>query len=143
MAYKLFISFVRCKKDKIGYNKDIEKVTSQRRVTVALQYSKVLTMFSFSPIVDFDIFVELYVFGTIALVLLSLIAHLFSSLLNVINEIKTPVNNDFYEQVKKVFAPPKAPDFPSFTIRELRSYIRENELHSKVRTPKTEYKRSQ
>ena len=42
----------------MGYNKDIEKVTSQRPVTVALQYSKVLTMFSFFPIVDFDIFVE-------------------------------------------------------------------------------------
>ncbi len=66
----------------------------------------------------------------IALVLLSLIAHLFSSLLNVIDEVKNPVNNDFYEQVKELLAPSSAYDFQSFTIRE---FIRENQLHSDVR----------
>ncbi len=90
-------------------------------------------MFSFSPVVSFDIFVNLYIFGAIALVLLSLIAHLFSSLLNVIDEVKTPINKDFYEQITELLAPSKAPDFQSFTIRELRSYIRDNELHSNVR----------
>ncbi len=69
----------------------------------------------------------------IALVLLSLIAHLFSSLLNVIDEVKTPVNNDFSEQVKELLAPSCAPDFQSFTIRELREFIREKQLHSDVR----------
>lgn len=90
-------------------------------------------MFSFSPVVSFDIFVELYIFSAIALVLLSLIAHLFSSLLNIIDEVRTPVNSDFYEQVKELLAPSKAANFQSFTIRELRSYIRDNELHSEVR----------
>lgn len=90
-------------------------------------------MFTLSTIVSFDVFVKLYVFGAIALVLLSLIAHLFSSLLNVIDEVKTPVNGDFTEQVTELLAPSKAPDFQTFTIRELRSYIRDNELHSNVR----------
>ena len=90
-------------------------------------------MFSFSPVISFDIFVDLYIFGAIALVLLSLTAHLFSSLLNIIDEVKAPVNNDFYEQVTELLAPSSAPDFQSFTIRELREFIRENELHSDVR----------
>lgn len=69
-------------------------------------------MFSFFPIVSFDIFVNLYIFGAIALVLLSLIAHLFSSLLNVIDGVRqAPVNSDFYEQVKELLAPSSAPDF--------------------------------
>lgn len=90
-------------------------------------------MFSFSPLVSFDIFVNLYIFGALTLVLLSLAAHLFSSLLNIIDDVKNPVNSDFYEQVKELLTPSSAPDFQSFTIRELRSYIRENELHSDVR----------
>lgn len=89
-------------------------------------------MFSFSPVVSFDVFINLYVFGAIALVLLSLITHLFSSLMDVIDEVKSPAKNDFYQQVKELLAPSSATDFPSFTIRELRSHIRENELQSEV-----------
>lgn len=68
-------------------------------------------MFTCSPTVSFDIFVHLYVFGAIALVLLSLIAHLLSSLLDVVDEVRqAPLNGDFYEQVTQLLASSKAPN---------------------------------
>ena len=99
----------------------------------------------------FDLFASCYVYGCLTYIAVLFIVHLYCSLLadckakNQINEVIEP---DFYTQVKDLFNPltedfttdfapsPQPPQFQEMTIRELRSYIKDNQLHHAVRVAK-------
>lgn len=92
----------------------------------------------------FDFFATCYLYGSIGYVLIRFLFHLilcFSALVDDIQTYKT-AKPDFYQEVKELlnpgysseFIPPLQPSFETMTIRELRTFIRDNELQESVYT---------
>jgi hypothetical protein len=88
---------------------------------------------SFASIVDaFDIFTDCFVYSFIAYLAAITVIELILALLEIIDEhqlSKNSSDSDFYDQVKELLSPSESDDFTAMTIRELRDYIRENQLH--------------
>jgi hypothetical protein len=88
---------------------------------------------SFASIVDaFDIFTDCFVYGSIAYLAAITVIELVLALLEIIDEhqlSKNSSDSDFYDQVKELLSPSESNDFTAMTIRELRDYIREKQLH--------------
>lgn len=91
----------------------------------------------------YDLFTDCYVYGSITYVLSLFTIQLILSFLALVNEsqlTKQTIEPDFYEQVKELLNPPTEavleldvqPSLDCMTIRELRSYIKENHLQQQV-----------
>lgn len=84
----------------------------------------------------FDLFATCYVYGCISYICISFIIHLYCSLFAELSEHKQVIEPDFYEQVKELLNPSTEPvletDFQSMTLRQLRSHIKENQLHQQI-----------
>ena len=89
----------------------------------------------------FDFFATCYVYGSIAYVFLLFVTGLALNLLTSVEQERVG-KSDFYSEVKELlnppdnsdFEPPLQPDFATMTIRELRTFIRDNELQESVYT---------
>ena len=96
----------------------------------------------------FNLFATCYVYGCLALVLLLFIGQAYFDLFLLFQSTQTSkaIGSDFYSQVKELFdsteeeldrsmSKPQTFDegFETLTIRELRSYIKDNQLHQLVR----------
>jgi hypothetical protein len=90
---------------------------------------------SFASLVDaFDIFTDCFVYGSIAYLTVITLIKLVLALLEIIADAhlsKNSSDSDFYDQVKELLNPSESNDFTAMTIRELRDYIRENQLHDR------------
>ena len=98
----------------------------------------------FTSFVDaFDLFADCYVYGCVIYLLGLFIYHLSCSFLALVDEChhQTETKPDLYQQVKELLNPATEeileldvqPSFDNMTIRELRSYIKENHLQQQVR----------
>ena len=85
----------------------------------------------------FDLFANCYVYGCISYISILFIIHLYFSLFADTNEHNQAVEPDFYEQVKELLSPATEPvletDFTLMTLRQLRTHIKENQLHQQIR----------
>lgn len=91
----------------------------------------------------FDLFISCYIYGCLSYVLILFLLHLYYSLLIDCPTLDLSTESfeaDFYTQVKDLLHPapesiqePVLVSFESMTIRELRTYIKENKLHQQVR----------
>ena len=88
----------------------------------------------------FDLFIDCYVYGSIAYISLLFIINLILSFLSLVDEYQA-TDSEFYDQVKEllnpateeVFEPSQNPYFDTMTLRELRAHIKENDLQQHVR----------
>jgi hypothetical protein len=63
------------------------------------------------------------------------VIELVLALLNIVDEHQLSnksSDSDFYDQVKELLNPSECDDFTTMTIRELRNYIRKNQLHDRI-----------
>ena len=100
----------------------------------------------------FNLFATCYVYGCLALVFLLFIGQAYSGLSfdsSIDRSIGDSGNDDFYSQVKDLLNPTEelnlakecdrnplkasSKEFEALTIRELRTYIKDNQLHHLVR----------
>jgi hypothetical protein len=93
---------------------------------------------SFASFVDaFDIFADCYVYGSIAYLTLITVIKLICGLLDIIEEHQLSKKNsvpNFYDQIKELINPNESNDFTAMTIQELRNYVRENQLHDRIKS---------
>jgi hypothetical protein len=91
---------------------------------------------SFASLVDaFDIFTDCFVYCSIAYLIIITAIELVLALLSIVDEhqlSKKSSDSDFYDQVKELLNPSESDVFTTMTIRELRDYIRENQLHDRI-----------
>ena len=93
---------------------------------------------SLANLIDFSI--VCYMYGCLTCFLLLFLAQTHSTL-SVCHYSNSTTQPNFYTEVKEllnpteelVLEPSPTPYFASFTIRELRTYIKDNQLHYKVR----------
>ena len=91
----------------------------------------------------FDFLASCYVYGCLTYILLLFSVELYNSLLvdcKALDRSIESVDTDFYSQVKDLLNPstesilePVIVNFELMTIRELRTYIKQNQLHKHVR----------
>ena len=91
----------------------------------------------------FNFFTSCYVYGCLTYITLLFLLHVHHSLFissNSSNRANESFEPDFYTQVKDLLNPasesilePVYVNFELMTIRELRTYIKENQLHQQVR----------
>ncbi|MEL6929711.1 MAG: hypothetical protein AAFO95_13865 [Cyanobacteria bacterium J06600_6] len=85
----------------------------------------------------FNLFANCYVYVCISYISVLFVIHLYYSLFTDNNEYNLAVEVDFYKQVKELLNPPTGPvletDFKSMTLRQLRTHIKENQLHQQIR----------
>jgi len=91
----------------------------------------------------FDVFATCFIYGSISYILLLLFAHLILCWLTLFEDSQE-LKSDFYEQVKELLNPatekimeldnlqPQSFSFELMTIRELRSYIKDNQLQQYI-----------
>lgn len=83
----------------------------------------------------FDIFADCFVYGSIAYLTIITVIELIFGLLCIIEEYQLSKKSsvpDFYDQVKELLNPSESTVFNAMTIRELRNYVRENQLHERI-----------
>jgi len=85
----------------------------------------------------FDLFASCYVYGCLSYISILFIIHLYYSLFSVDNKHNQAAESDFYEQVKELLNPATEEvletDFTLMTLRQLRTHIKENQLHEQIR----------
>ena len=91
----------------------------------------------------FDFFASCYVYGCLSYILILFLLQTYCSLSvdsQALNRSTRSLEPDFYTQVKDLLDPtsesiiePASVNFDSMTIRELRTYIKENKLHQQIR----------
>jgi len=90
-----------------------------------------------------DILINCYIYGTITCFSVLLLIHLSLCFLALIEESQA-TENDFYDQVKELLNPATeeveevfelalTPSLNQMNLRELRAYIRNNNLHQQIR----------
>ena len=85
----------------------------------------------------FDIVASCYIYGCISYISILFILHLYHSLFIDSNKHNQALKPDFHEQAKDLLNPSTVKvietDFTSMTIRQLRTYIKDNQIHNKIR----------
>ena len=84
----------------------------------------------------FDLFINCYVYGSLTYLTIRLLVHLALSLLALADQSQE-TEPDFYNQVKELLNPSTEQvlehDFTLMTIREIRTHIKEKQLHQHIR----------
>ena len=85
---------------------------------------------------SFNFFASCYIYGCLTYISVLLLIHIYCSLLadyKAENQSVQTIESDFYTQVKDLFSTTEKSSFESMTLLELRTHVRENNLHQHIR----------